>query len=737
MSDRYAQLVNAPGVSAVAGQLGLPRPVELERHREGAPVLAGALLTGAAPGARLERALKATLDRIGVERAGAEGRARALVFDASGISDSTELVELQRFFYPSVGRLQANGRVVVLGVPPAEAGSTRAATAQRALEGFTRSLAKEVGGRGATAQLVLVSGGGEDQLESTLRFLLSPKSAYVSGQVIEVGKGVAPVPDLDWERPLAGRTALVTGASRGIGAAIARTLARDGAAVVGLDIPQASAELGALMAEIDGDAIELDITAPEAPGRIAERFADGLGVLVHNAGVTKDRTIAKMPEERWSTLIEINLSSEERINDALLEAGLLAAGGRIVCVSSMSGIAGNSGQTNYAASKAGVIGMVEAMAPELAGRGATINAVAPGFIETRMTGGDADRPARSGAADEQPLPGRAAGRRRRDDRLVREPGIDRGQRQHGPRLRPEPARGLMPTRALESPPSILPLYARAAAPMIPGASLLPFVPGGGGDVPDLELTLAGVRAEPEAVAAYDRVCGFALRDSLPPTYPHVLAFPLQMAVMADGSFPFGAVGLVHLENRIAQSRPIGIGEELQLSVRPTPIKAHPKGRTFSLLTEARAGDELVWESESTMLRRGGGSAGGESRSYGERTPDGGPDVLPASAEWELGGDLGRRYAAVSGDRNPIHMHALAAKPLGFPAAIAHGMWTKARCLAALGPRLPDSFAVEVAFRRPILLPGRVEFGSRTDGQGIDFFVRDSKKHTPHLEGSVK
>ena len=195
--DRYARLVNAPGLSQLAGQLGLPRPVELERHREGAATISGAVLTGAAPGARLERALKACLDRIGVERAGAEGKAKALIFDASGISDSTELVELQRFFYPGVGRLQRNGRVIVLGVPAAEAGSARATTAQRALEGFTRSLGKEVGGRGATVQLVLVSAGGEDQLESTLRFLLSPRSAYVSGQVVQVGRGVAPLPDLD------------------------------------------------------------------------------------------------------------------------------------------------------------------------------------------------------------------------------------------------------------------------------------------------------------------------------------------------------------------------------------------------------------------------------------------------------------------------------------------------------------------------------------------------------------
>ncbi len=385
MSDRYSQLVNAPVVSTVAKQLGLPQPVELDRFRANAAVLTGPVLLGAAPGGRLGKPLAAFLDQIKAERAGAEGSAKALVFDATGIADSTELVELQRFFYPAAGRLARSGRVVVLGAPPAEAGSPRAHTAQRALEGFTRSLGKEVGGRGSTVQLVQVAVGAEDQLDSTLRFLLSPRSAYVSGQVVRIGAGVAPAPKFDWERPLEWKSALVTGASRGIGAAIAATLARDGAAVTGLDVPQAAADLEREMDGIGGESMTLDITAEDAPERIAERFAGGLDVVVHNAGVTRDRTIAKMPEERWTQLMEINLSSEERINDALLEADLLAANGRIVCVSSMSGIGGNSGQTNYAASKAGVIGMVEAMAPELAGRGATINAVAPGFIETKMT----------------------------------------------------------------------------------------------------------------------------------------------------------------------------------------------------------------------------------------------------------------------------------------------------------------------------------------------------------------
>jgi len=287
----------------------------------------------------------------------------------------------------------------------------------------------------------------------------------------------------------------------------------------------------------------------------------------------------------------------------------------------------------------------------------------------------------------------------------------------------------MPTRTLESSPGILPLYARAAAPMIPGASLLPFVPGRGKEIPELELVLEGVRADAEQVAAYARVCGFALRDHLPPTYPHVLAFPLHMAVMADGKFPFGAVGLVHVENRIVQRRPIGAEEELAIRVRPTPLQPHPKGRTFSLVTEVSAGEEPVWESTSTMLRRGGGEDGAAKEAKSEH-----PE-LATSAEWKLAADLGRRYAAVSGDRNPIHMHALSAKALGFPRAIAHGMWTKARCLAALESRLPDSFSVDVRFRKPILLPGKVAFGSG-GAEEIDFAVRDAKRGTPHLDGRV-
>jgi hypothetical protein len=297
----------------------------------------------------------------------------------------------------------------------------------------------------------------------------------------------------------------------------------------------------------------------------------------------------------------------------------------------------------------------------------------------------------------------------------------------------------MAGRTLDSSPSILPLYARAAAPMIPGASLLPFIPGGGGEIPDLDLRLEGVKADPVAVAAYAKVCGFALRDHLPPTYPHVLAFPLHMAVMADGGFPFGAVGLVHVENRIEQHRRIGLGETLAIRVRPTKLQPHAKGRTFSLLTEVTVDDEVAWESVSTMLRRGGSNDKAQLHQISDppgREFDAVPVETPASAEWRLDGGLGRCYAAVSGDRNPIHMHSLTAKPLGFPGAIAHGMWTKARCLAALDNRLPDAFAVDVRFRKPILLPARVEFASAGEGDEIAFAVRDAKRQTPHLDGRV-
>jgi 3-oxoacyl-[acyl-carrier protein] reductase len=365
MSDRYSQLVRLPVAGTLAKRVGLPQPVELER---GSSQIAGRVLLGGA--GRVAEAAARVLAELGVDsatslddpvrshaaaagldaavfnpEAPADQRFKALVFDATGIATSSDLVELQRFFHPTSRRVLPSGRVVVFG------------GGRRALEGFTRSLGKEIG-RGATVNLVQVEAGAEDRIGSTLRFLLSPRSAYVSGQVVGVGAGR--------DVPLAGRTALVTGASRGIGAAIAEVLEREGASVVRLDL--------------SGAELELDITAPDAPAVLAERFADGLDIVVHNAGVTKDRTLAKMPEERWQSLMDVNLIAPERITEALLP--LLRDDARIVCVSSLSAIAGNAGQTNYATSKAGLLDLVESLELE---RGVTINAVAPGFIETQMT----------------------------------------------------------------------------------------------------------------------------------------------------------------------------------------------------------------------------------------------------------------------------------------------------------------------------------------------------------------
>lgn len=269
-------------------------------------------------------------------------------------------------------------------------------------------------------------------------------------------------------------------------------------------------------------------------------------------------------------------------------------------------------------------------------------------------------------------------------------------------------------------------YARAALPLVPGASKLPFVSGGGGEMPDGLERSRTATTDRDHLAAYAKVCGFRLADAVPPTWPHVLAFPDHMVLMTDGRFPFQAIGLVHVSNRIEQLRPIGVAEELELTVTPTAVEPHPKGKTFSLVTEASVGGELAWRETSTMLRRGSGS-GGEVRQKGQSLSSQEP-----TATWRLPGDLGRRYAGVSGDSNPIHMHPLSARLFGFPRAIAHGMWTKARALAALEGRLPERFTVEAAFKRPILLPGTVQFAAAGD----QFAVR-SKDGTPHLEGSIE
>ncbi len=401
MSDLYTQFVNSPVGKPLAQTFGLPTPVPLRRYEPGQPVVEGPVLVGATKGGRLTDAILATLHEIHANvqpEDGAESRDgyAALVFDATGITDSSQLRELYEFFHPTVKRMGSSARLLVLGTPPEDCTDAREATAQRALEGFTRSAGKEMR-NGSTANLIRVADGAEAGLESTLRFFLSGRSAYVSGQVAAVGttgeasagtaKGAAGDGSLDWDQPLAGKVAVVTGAARGIGAAIAETLARDGAHVVCLDLPAMGDQLSAVANRIGGSTLQVDITAEDAPRTIASHLNDrhgGVDVFVHNAGVTRDKTLVGMNEGQWDMVLDINLTAQERINDMLLE-GLLNDNGRIISVSSMSGIAGNRGQTNYATSKAGIIGMVRALAPTVAARGATINAVAPGFIETEMT----------------------------------------------------------------------------------------------------------------------------------------------------------------------------------------------------------------------------------------------------------------------------------------------------------------------------------------------------------------
>ncbi|MER5456934.1 3-oxoacyl-ACP reductase [Micromonospora sp. NPDC002389] len=401
MTDRYASFVQSGAGRALVKRLGLPDPPRLRRHAPGEPILPGPVLLGTSTGGRLAEPVRTILAAAGLAlrdpatatpdpTSGRTPTSAALVYDATGITDSTGLRQLHDFFHPQARAVQPSGRVIVLGTPPAECDTPREATAQRALEGLTRSIGKEFG-RGITAQLVHVTREADEStwtsLEATLRFLLSGRSAYVSGQVIRVGAGRASAP-VDWDRPLDGQVVLVTGAARGIGAALARVLARDGATVVALDVPAAGDALAGVANEIGGSAVQLDLTAADAPARLADHLAERHGrvdVVVHNAGITRDKTLGRMDADRWDQVIDVNLSSQERINDVLLDRGLIPDGGRIVGVSSIAGIAGNRGQTNYATSKAGVIGLVDALAPALRDRGISVNAVAPGFIETRLT----------------------------------------------------------------------------------------------------------------------------------------------------------------------------------------------------------------------------------------------------------------------------------------------------------------------------------------------------------------
>ena len=392
-SDLFSQVITSAPGSFLAKQFGLPAPETLRRYRPGDPPLAGPLLIGGE--GRLAEPLRIALDSdydiVGNNLGGRWADTFAgLVFDATGITDPAGLRGLFEFFTPLLRNLGPSARLVVLGSTPDEVDDARERVAQRALEGFTRSLAKEMQ-RGATVALVYVSphaNAGATGCESTMRFILSAKSAYVDGQVFRVGAAEASAP-ADWTTPLAGKVGIVTGAARGIGATIAEVFARDGARVVAIDVEQAADALADTATRVGGTALALDVTAPDAVERITAHLREHHGgradILVNNAGITRDKLLANMDDSRWDAVVAVNLLAPLALTEGLVGNGSIGAGGRVIGLSSMAGIAGNRGQTNYATTKAGMIGITEALAPSLAARDITINAVAPGFIETAMT----------------------------------------------------------------------------------------------------------------------------------------------------------------------------------------------------------------------------------------------------------------------------------------------------------------------------------------------------------------
>jgi 3-oxoacyl-[acyl-carrier protein] reductase len=395
-TDLYTQIVHSTPGSFLAKQLGIPQPETLRRYKPGDPPLAGTLLIGG--DGRVVEPLRTALaedydvvsNNLGGRWADSFG---GLVFDATGITEPAGLKGLYNFFTPLLRNLGPSGRIVVIGTTPEEAGTVHERIAQRALEGFTRSLGKEMR-RGATVNLVYLSPDAKPAatgLESTVRFILSGKSAYVAGQVFHVGADDS-APPADWDKPLDGKVAIVTGAARGIGATIAEVFARDGAKVVCIDMEGpagAPDSLGITATKVGGTALTLDVTAEDAVDKITEHLRevhDGRAdVLVNNAGITRDKLLANMDEARWDSVIAVNLLAPLRLTEGLVDNGTLGEGGRVVGLSSMAGIAGNRGQTNYAATKAGMIGLTDALSAAYADKGITVNAVAPGFIETKMT----------------------------------------------------------------------------------------------------------------------------------------------------------------------------------------------------------------------------------------------------------------------------------------------------------------------------------------------------------------
>jgi 3-oxoacyl-[acyl-carrier protein] reductase len=395
MTDQLLQFSQNPTARSLLQSLGLPTPVDLSRAKGGyaeKPLEKVVFEAIGKANTTVQSLLKdAGADMLpvtGLADSGKHSKAAAVVFDALNLTDASGLKALYDCFHALTAKIAPQGRVVVLAPLPEQASNPIAAALARGLEGFVRSLAKELGKRAANANLIYVEKGAEDRLAAPLRFFLSAHSVYVDGQALRVTNATAAPAALPFSQSLAGKVALVTGAARGIGAATAKRLADEGARVILLDIPADIETLTATAHSVGGLPLPLDITDPKAADTLVE-FAQsqfgGLDVVVHNAGVTRDKTIAKMPEHHWQMVMNINLNAILAIDQKLLETNTLRNEGRVVVLSSIGGIAGNVGQTNYAFTKAALIGYVAAQAPLVADKGITFNAVAPGFIETRMT----------------------------------------------------------------------------------------------------------------------------------------------------------------------------------------------------------------------------------------------------------------------------------------------------------------------------------------------------------------
>lgn len=393
MSDKYLELVNSGVTKKIASALGLPRPTKLRRQGfDPTPIPLTGTVVVLGDGKDADTVANTLLQwDVDVRRSSPpQGQVQAIIPVFTQAQNPGEVHDSVLETGSLLRKLAPHGRIITISRDPHAVTETPASATQAGVEGFLRSLAKEMR-RGATANGIVIGadvGVGAPAVASALNFFLSPRSAFIAGQVVHVSSRRGKTP-ASWDRPLEGQVALVTGAARGIGAAIARVLARDGAHVLGVDVPAAGEELAQVMNMVGGTALQLDITAPEAPTRmitLAKQRLGRLDVVVHNAGVLRDKMLANMSDSQWQTVVEVNLTAQLRITEQMMKTtGLSPDGLRVITLASTSGIAGNRGQTNYAFTKGGVMGMVESLAPKIAEAGGTINAVAPGFIETEMT----------------------------------------------------------------------------------------------------------------------------------------------------------------------------------------------------------------------------------------------------------------------------------------------------------------------------------------------------------------